>query len=390
MAIVALVSILAWPLHTLLTAAALPDSAGLILIYRLGHHRLILDGGIALAALVLILAPRRVLRAVPYVLIVLLGIGSVSAEQYAAKQARLQQQTMLGPRKDWIDRSAHGPAGLLYGDQLQWPAVWESLFWNRKLEGVFALPGAKLIGPAPGSYVGLANDGTVLVAGRPLPQRYVASELGLLVNGTPIADAGTSPGGTVAPWRLWHLDGPLRLVGRTSGIQANGDIYRRRERPRLQLPRNPAADAARQAGRADQPVSAGKPLPPPEREDRGPAAEGAPPERPLRARTHTARATSGSRAPACSEAPWSRSTPPDQAVAASRSRIARFGSSTSGGPWSRQSTENGSSSSRSTVRRVSAGSSWNSPGTSRSTPSGSRMSWSGQKRTPGARSSRSA
>ncbi len=223
---VALVAVLAWPLHTLLAADALPDAAGLIPIHRLGHQRLLLDGGLLLAALVLIMAPRRALRAVPYVLIVLLGAGSVLAEQYAARQSRLSQQTMLGPGKTWIDAAAKGPTSLLYGDKFQWPAVWESLFWNRKLEAAYALPGAKLIGPAPGAYVALSNSGTVLVAGRPLPQRYTVAELGLLANGTAIADAGTSPGGIVAPWRLWQLDGPLTLVGTTSGIQANGDIYK--------------------------------------------------------------------------------------------------------------------------------------------------------------------
>ena len=115
------------------------------------HQRLLLDGGLLLAALVLILAPRRVLRAVPYVLIVLLGTGSVIAEQYMATQARVSQETMLGPRKDWIDRAAKGPVALLYGDKLQWPAVWESLFWNRKLVAAYALPGAQVIGPAPGA-----------------------------------------------------------------------------------------------------------------------------------------------------------------------------------------------------------------------------------------------
>ena len=205
---VALVLVLAWPLHTLLAPAALPDAAGLIPIHRLGHQRLLLDGGLLLAALVLILAPRRALRAVPYVLIVLLGAGSVMAEQYAATQSRLAQQTMLGPRQTWIDASAKGPTALLYGDELQWPAVWESLFWNRKLVGAYALPGAKLIGPAPGAYVALSNNGTVLLAGRPFPPRYAVAELGLLANGTAIADAGTSRGGVVAPWRLWQLDGP--------------------------------------------------------------------------------------------------------------------------------------------------------------------------------------
>ena len=223
---VALVLVLAWPLHKLLAPAALPDAAGLIPLHRLGHQRLLLDGGLLLASLVLILAPRRALNAVPYVLVVLLAAGSVSAERYMATQARLSQQTMLGPEQTWIDRAAKGPTSLLYGDEPQWPAVWESLFWNRKLVGAYALPGAKLIGPAPGAYVALSNDGTVLLAGRPLPQRYAVAELGLLANGSPVADAGTSPGGVVAPWRLWQLDAPLSLVGRTSGIQANGDIYR--------------------------------------------------------------------------------------------------------------------------------------------------------------------
>jgi hypothetical protein len=222
----ALVLLLAWPLHTLLAPAALPDGAGLIPFHRLGHERLLLDGGLLLGALVLILAPRRVLRSVPYVLIVLLGAGSVLAEQYVATQSRHVQQTMLGPGQTWIDTAAKGPTALLYGDKFQWPAVWESLFWNRKLTGAYALPGAQLIGPAPGAYAALSNNGTVLVAGRPLSPRYAVAELGLLTNGTAIADAGTSPGGTVAPWRLWQLDGPLTLVGKTSGIQANGDIYR--------------------------------------------------------------------------------------------------------------------------------------------------------------------
>ena len=280
----ALVAILAWPLGTLLTAEALPDAAGLIPIYRLGHHRLILDGGVALAALVLILAPRRVLGAVPYVLIALLGAGSVMAEQYAAKQARLAQQTMLGPRQTWIDRSTQGPAALLYGDRLQWPAVWESLFWNRKLVGVFALPGAKLIGPAPGDYVGLSNDGTVLVGGRPLPQRQRR-------RGARAARQRHSGGR--------RRDEPRRDRGALAALAARRPVATRGQdrwhpgerrhlqggdRARLQLPGSAAAHAARQAGRADRPVPAGEPLPPAERDPRRRAAEGAARERPVRTR----------------------------------------------------------------------------------------------------------
>jgi hypothetical protein len=222
---VAVVLLLAWPLHKLLALEAFPSAAGLIPFHRLGHDRLLLDGGILLAAVVLILAPPRVLRLVPYVLIALLGVGSVIAEQYMATQARYEQAAMLGPRKDWIDQAARGPVALLYGDRLQWPAVWESLFWNRRVDAAYALPGAQLIGPAPGADVALSNGGTVLIGGRPLSYRYAVAELGLLADGTFIANAGVSPGGTVAPWRLWRLHGPLTLAGRAAGIQANGDIY---------------------------------------------------------------------------------------------------------------------------------------------------------------------
>ena len=54
------------------------------------------------------------------------------------------------------------------------------------------------------------------------------------------------------------------------------------------------------------------------------------------------------------------------AVVSSSCRKAPLGSSVMGTPWSRQSTANGRSSSRSTLRRVSAGSSWYSGGTKRS------------------------
>ena len=226
----AVVAILAWPLHTMLGPAAFPSAVGLVPIDRLAgssvaRERALLDGGFVLAALVLILAPRRLLRAVPYVLIVLLGTGSVVAERYITRQARIEQATMLGPQKDWIDRAAKGQTVLLYGDKLQWPAVWESLFWNRKLVAAYALPGAEVIGPAPGGYVALSNGGAVILAGRPLPQRYAVTELALLAAGTQVASAGTSAGGVVAPWRLWRLGPPLTLSGRITGIQPNGDIY---------------------------------------------------------------------------------------------------------------------------------------------------------------------
>ncbi len=264
---VALVAVLAWPLHTLLAPAALPDAAGLIPIHRLGHQRLLLDGGLLLAALVLILAPRRVLRAVPYVLIALLGAGSVigravrgdAGAPLAADDARaasgLDRRLREGPDGSAVRRQAPVACGL--GVAVLEPQA------RRRVRA----PRREADRAGAGRYVALSNSGTVLVAGRALPQRYAVAELGLLANGTPIADAGTSPGGIVAPWRLWQLDGPLTLAGRAVGSSERGHLPEC-DRPRLQLPRHVATDAPRQAGRADRALPAGKPLPTPEREAR--------------------------------------------------------------------------------------------------------------------------
>src|SRR5581483_3540686 len=75
-----------------------------------------------------------------------------------------------------------------------------------------------------------------------------------------------------------------------------------------------------------------------------------------------------------------------QAVAASTLRIEPFGSSARGAPCARHRIEKSRSRSRSTLRRVSSGSSWYSPGTNSSSPF--RIKRSEQNRTPGSRSRR--
>jgi hypothetical protein len=230
-ALVGLGTLYAWPLHTFLTASALPDSASLVTPFRLVGHdslgvqQLLLDGAAATAALVLWLAPRTVLRAVPLVLVAALGAQSIVAERYAADQARQLQMRTLGPNTQWIDAAAGGPVTFLYGDKRTWPAIWESLFWNRRVDRVLALPGARLLGPAPGGRAAIEPDGTVLVAGLPTSPRFVTAASAIQLAGTAVADAGKAPDGTPVARRLWRLDGPLRMLSLATGFQLNGDIY---------------------------------------------------------------------------------------------------------------------------------------------------------------------
>jgi hypothetical protein len=221
----------AWPLHTLLTAAALPDAAALVTPFKLvgqssvTTQQALLDGAGAVAALVLWLTPASLLRAAPLVLVALLGAESVVAERYAADQARLLQATTLGTNLRWVDAAAHGPVTYLYGGKGSWPSIWGTLFWNRRVDRVLALPGATLLGPAPGDRADVLPDGTVLVDGRPATPRFAVLSSALQIVGAAVADAGRSPDGTPVPRRLWRVDAPLRLRALTTGFQPNGDIY---------------------------------------------------------------------------------------------------------------------------------------------------------------------
>jgi hypothetical protein len=227
-----LACLFAWPLHTLLTPEALPDSASLIPVFRLvgdqplGTQQLLIDGVAAAAALALALAPRAFLRLVPLLLVALLAAESVDAERYAVRQARYAQTILLGTQRDWIDRAANGPVSFLYDGASEWNVVWENLFWNRRIDSVLALPRAEVIGPAPGGPVDLAADGTVLLDGKRTSPAYAAAPSSLQLAGSPVAQPGLEAGSTPVALRLWKTERPLRILSRSTGFQPNGDIYK--------------------------------------------------------------------------------------------------------------------------------------------------------------------
>jgi hypothetical protein len=225
------------PLGQLVTAYAPPDAPSLIPFYELrkATSLLVLElvfFAIAAAAIVTFaLIPRKALLVLPLVLLAALAASSVAASRYAADQALLRQQTFLGRDIRWIDHSALGPVAYLYQRGDDWVGAWETVFWNRRIDTVFDLPGAHLFGPMPQQQLSVRADGVVLAGTHTIRPRYVVASTGAVTSEPAIAFHGQQiatsfqQGGTQGGLALWRIKPPLRLSFQTSGLKPNGDIH---------------------------------------------------------------------------------------------------------------------------------------------------------------------
>jgi hypothetical protein len=226
------------PLGSLVTSFAPPDAPTLTALLDLRNAtslrtlEIVFFVGVAVAICLFALVPRRAVAVLPLLLLVVLVGASVAAGREASSGARNRQETYLGPDPRWIDHAARGPVALLYTNQTGWVGVWESLFWNRRIEWVLGLGGAKAFGPVPTRPVRLLADGRLVSVdgGAPDP-RYVVAPLGQVETVPAYGFAGKlvafvrRPGSKAGGSALWRVDPPLRLAFRTSGLEPNGDLY---------------------------------------------------------------------------------------------------------------------------------------------------------------------
>jgi len=112
--------------------------------------------------------------------------------------------------------------------------VWETLFWNRRVDTIYTLPGTMVFGPVPQTTIRVKPDGRIVPAHPPASRSapgYVVAPLGQITSvpaytfvGRQLAyipQPGSRSGGTA----LWQIEPPLRLASRATGLQPNGDIY---------------------------------------------------------------------------------------------------------------------------------------------------------------------
>jgi hypothetical protein len=222
-------SILALPLGTLVVPGALPDSFSLVSLYHLRRLTSLRATELALwlttiaAAALFALLPRRALVLLPAVLLLALAAGSFAAGREVVSQARAQKVRLLGPARRWIDAGADGPVAYVYDGQSYWNAVWENVFWNRRIRWVYDLPGPVVPGPLPQQPLQVLPNGELKPGGAVSPARFAVIPFNYALVGDRVASApqtGTDRQGLA----LWKLDRPLRVSTITSGLLPNGDV----------------------------------------------------------------------------------------------------------------------------------------------------------------------
>jgi hypothetical protein len=219
------------PLGTLVTPDALPSAFSLIPIEHLRKltslHTTELVVGLAVgaAAALFALLPRRFGVLLPAVLLLALGAGSVSASRETAAQARAQKLRLLGPVRRWIDIRADRPVAYIYDGQVWWNAVWENVFWNRRIRWVYDLPGDRVPGPLPQEEVDVLPTGELRPLGVSSSARFAVAPVNYTLIG---AEVGSSPqfGTDRQGLGLWKSVPPLRLSTITTGLLPNGDVDR--------------------------------------------------------------------------------------------------------------------------------------------------------------------
>ena len=226
------------PLDRLVTSYAPPDAPTLAAMWDLRRmtslRTLEIVFAICSAGAIVLFAfvPRRVVAVVPAVLLASLLGASVAAAREAAEQARARQVTYLGPTGGGSTTARAGLSAILFTRRASWVGVWEALFWNRRVDSILGLNGARVYGPVPTRAVRLRPDGRIVGLDGTSPQpRYVVAPLGEVESVPAYAFAGSlvafvrRPGSLAGGSALWRIEPPLRLAYRASGLEPNGDVY---------------------------------------------------------------------------------------------------------------------------------------------------------------------
>ena len=143
--------VLVLPLGKLVHKAALPDAFSLVPVWELGSYEAIVWGFTGAAVLAFALLPARYLVAVPVVLGLVFAGSSIAVSRYVADEATELKASFFGTADpEWVDASAAGDVSYFYDGEPHWNAVWEHVFWNRKIRRVYWLDGTRRVpGPLP-------------------------------------------------------------------------------------------------------------------------------------------------------------------------------------------------------------------------------------------------
>ena len=180
----------------------------------------------------------------------LVGASVVVASEVSELSRRERLRVFGAGDPRWIDRAADGPVSFLWVGERFWPAVWEHLFWNRRIGRCCGCPTRRSRGPcrsAPSRRASTASSTTP--TGREVAPDLLVASRSLVFAGERVAELPATPDHDALV--LWRPEHPLRISTWATGILPNGDLDGPLARPGLRLrPRPARVDADRQAGAA--------------------------------------------------------------------------------------------------------------------------------------------
>jgi hypothetical protein len=178
----------------------------------------------ALVVAVAALRPRiATVAAAALALAACMASSAVATRHDAEMAARLRAG--LGANPSWVDDMNLGRVSLVWTlGSIRSEAV-EDLFWNRSVDRVLLAPGAPLLDPFPASRLHVADDGTLLAAGKPVTGPLLVSESVELIRFSNARLLAAHK-----PYKLWTTTGPARvrlaMLGRwhDGWLASGGDV----------------------------------------------------------------------------------------------------------------------------------------------------------------------
>jgi hypothetical protein len=181
---------------------------------------LLLALGVTLLVAVLVLASRRPRLATPVALGLALAVCTATyaaAVSFNLANAERTRDDVLGATPSFVDETGVEGAAMLLSRSSERGVAAEYLFWNRSLDAVYLLPGAE----APDSFavtrLTVADDGTLLAAGRPVTRPLAADSFSDTLRLRDAKEIAAAPA-----FRLVGSRGPQRLELYVPGRYADG------------------------------------------------------------------------------------------------------------------------------------------------------------------------
>jgi Dolichyl-phosphate-mannose-protein mannosyltransferase len=229
-ALLVAVPVLLLPVRDLAVPDAAPDGFSTVPLERFSDltsdatmEAVYLAAAAAMLALFVFL-PRRFTPA----LAILVASGLVAASALVTAEVgdltRRERVRVFGAGDPgWVDRAADGPVSFLWVGERYWPAVWEHLFWNRRIAEVLRTPDQQVPGPVPQRPIAPRGDGLVYDAsGRDVAPPLLVASRSLTFPGERLGELPATPDHDALV--LWRPERPLRILTWASGILPNGDL----------------------------------------------------------------------------------------------------------------------------------------------------------------------